>query len=970
MKRLLGTLLAICLLLPLASAQEMSLEWLETALKNTPEGISRVDLLNHVAEKVRIAKPSQAQDRADEARKLSRKLKYAPGEARANFLLGLISLETNRAKKSVKYLEDALPWYEANASSQDKRSLYENLAMANQLLGKSKDETTYRQKALALRQQAELANAEERIDALRSETNTQRSVVESARRELEIAEQEKEEMAEELEVQRTRLLEEELKMVKLQHQNDSLDLLKAELQQENLRQEQDLLKGRLLRNWLIAGGALLLLLGLGGWQRYRFIQEKKQTRFEQQKAQRLQQVDQLKDQFLANTSHELRTPLNGIIGLAEALYDRTGNESPESQRENLSMIISSGKRLSNLVNDLLDFSKIRSNTLDLVQKPVDLQSLVEVVVRINRTMASQKDLVIENEVSSDLVAVMADEDRLMQILHNLVGNAVKFTPEGSVTIRAVQQEDWVEVSVTDTGIGVPPTKQAAIFEAFVQADGSTQREFVGTGLGLSISKRLAELHGGRMWLESEPGLGSVFYFTLPTTSEAIMQDIEPQVSRPIIHAEPQPLLAQRVSVVPENQGKTDAFRILIVDDEPINQQVLKQHLDDTNYEIYYASHGGEALTAIDSKVSFDLVLLDIMMPQMSGYEVCQRIREQYLPSQLPVIMITAKNQVEDLVAGLAHGANDYISKPFSKDELLARIKTHLNIHNINAASQRFVPSEFLSTLGYESITDVRLGDLTEKEVTVFFSDIRGYTSLAETMTPEQNFRFVNAYSRRMGPIIRKHGGFVNQYLGDGIMAIFMQGPEKAIQASVDMQKELARYNVERKANGRMPIRVGMGLHTGKLIMGIIGDSLRTDAATISDTVNTAARMEGLTKFYGANLLVSEATLASLEDPTRFNYRYLGQVQLKGKKVAIGVYEFFDADDEVRQTLKWGVQQDFERALRHYYAREFGAAIDAFEKVISIFPDDQAATRYLAHARELQVNPPGEDWSGVETMEVK
>ena len=236
----------------------------------------------------------------------------------------------------------------------------------------------------------------------------------------------------------------------------------------------------------------------------------------------------------------------------------------------------------------------------------------------------------------------------------------------------------------------------------------------------------------------------------------------------------------------------------------------------------------------------------------------------------------------DLVEGLETGANDYITKPFSKDEFLARIKTHLNLHRINRATGKFVPNEFIHILGRESITDVKLGDNTQKEVTVFFSDIRNYTTLAESMSPDQNFRFVNAYVGRMGPIIKANQGFVNQYLGDGIMAIFKEKPDDAIAASIQMQAKLKDYNQERSSRNRKPVRAGMGMHTGLLIMGIIGDAKRNEAATISDTVNTAARMEGMTKIFGSDILISESVYRGLKHPEDFNFRYLGKVQLKGK----------------------------------------------------------------------------------------
>ena len=246
----------------------------------------------------------------------------------------------------------------------------------------------------------------------------------------------------------------------------------------------------------------------------------------------------------------------------------------------------------------------------------------------------------------------------------------------------------------------------------------------------------------------------------------------------------QPSNLPDTSMMPLSDSDPTRVHILVVDDEPINQQVLKNHLASGKFRITQAMNGEEALQLLsqtqvenhsekpvvdsDPPPPFDLVLLDVMMPRMSGYEVCQKIRERYLPSELSVIMITAKDQLQDIVQGLDLGANDYLPKPFHKEELLARIRTQLDLSKIFEVAGRFVPNDFLHSLDKERLTDVHLGDYTEWEVTVLFSDIRGYTALAESMTPEENFKFVNAFHGRMGPIIQRHNGFVNQYLLEGV----------------------------------------------------------------------------------------------------------------------------------------------------------------------------------------------------------
>jgi two-component system sensor histidine kinase ChiS len=630
---------------------------------------------------------------------------------------------------------------------------------------------------------------------------------------------------------------------------------------------------------------------------------------------RLLRVDKLKDQFLANTSHELRTPLNGIIGLAESLIDGATGQLPKAAKANLRMITSSGRRLASLVNDILDFSRIKNRELSLQIHPTDIYTLADVVLHLSKPLVKGKKLQLINAVPKEFPLVEGDESRLQQILFNLVGNAIKFTEKGYVKIGSREsptgptsrrsgevrkEQKMIEIFVEDTGIGIPENKRKAIFQEFEQADGSASREFAGTGLGLSISKKLVELHGGQMWVESDVGKGSRFYFSIPI-SDRTAKVIPPTVSKPLeapaftMDLPEETAVAEDASPAIDPKDDSEQVRILVVDDEAINQQVLRNHLSSKNYHLISAMNGEEALRAIESGPPFDLVLLDIMMPRMSGYEVCEKIREKYLPSELPIIMITAKNQVQDLVQGFAMGANDYLAKPFSKAEFLARVKTQLNLRHIQEATGRFVPYEFIRALDKEGITDVKLGDHVAREVTVLFTDIRDYTKLAESMDPEENFLFVNDYLGKMGPVIQAHSGFINQYLGDGIMAIFQHRSEDALMAAIAMQDAVRAYNKDQTRNGRSPIRVGMGMHTGSLIMGIIGDHRRTEAATISDTVNTASRMEGLTKYFNASILLSEYSLAAIADPAQFSLRYLGLVKVKGKKTPIEVYECFDGD---------------------------------------------------------------------------
>ena len=540
--------------------------------------------------------------------------------------------------------------------------------------------------------------------------------------------------------------------------------------------------------------------------------------------------------------------------------------------------------------------------------------------------------------------------------------------------------NMLAISISDTGIGIPRNKFDSIFQSFEQGDGSTAREYGGTGLGLSVTRSLVELHGGTISVESEVGEGSIFTFTLPLSgverSEAAETKTTPQEE--IIHSidlteeleEVEETSEEATQEFPEVAFATDngeRIKVLVVDDEPVNRQVLENHLSIAGYDVTQAADGRQALELLRAGKKFDLVLLDIMMPKMNGYEVCNVMRENYLASELPVVMLTAKNQIRDLVDGFSAGANDYLTKPFAKDELLSRIKTQLNLRYINIATSKFVPSEFLRVLGKDHITDIRLGDYDEQQVTVLFTDIRGYTTLAEKMTPEDNFRFVNAYNKRMGPIIEEQKGFVNQYYGDGIMAIFSEVHGGAIHAAVNMQLAIQEYNVYREDTGKVPIRVGMGMHTGALIMGIIGYGARLSPATISDTVNTAARVESLTKHFGANILLSETTMSAIEDPTGFHFRLMGLVQMKGKKTAVRIYECFDGDEPDQRELKLKTLDVYEDAITRYFDRSFKETKSACEYILAENPGDVPAQRLLAKATAYLESGVPDDWAGIEEM---
>ena len=434
--------------------------------------------------------------------------------------------------------------------------------------------------------------------------------------------------------------------------------------------------------WL-AWWAYLIYLAIGAAIIYAiFRSQRNKIRAEQAQVEYLRSLDKMKDEFLANTSHELRTPLNGIIGLTESLIDEHQDDLHLKSRSHLKMIAGSARRLSNLINDILDFSRIKTEGLELHLKPVSLEAVCNSIVTMVSPLAEKKDLDITLNIDANLPNVLADEDRLQQILYNLIGNAIKFTHTGHVRIGAVQHNNKVQVSIEDTGIGIPDSQIENIFDSFAQGRGEESREFEGTGLGLTVAKNLVELHRGAITVTSEVDRGSTFTFELETSDQPLALDAiaTSEIINKVVEMSHVDATEELVTESPNiDLGQ---FHILVVDDDPVNRQVLISQLSLHNYRISEAADGFQAIEVLERDTSIDLILLDVMMPRMTGYETALRIRATHPVHDLPIIFVTAKHLASDLVKGFVSGGNDFLVKPISKNELLSRVKTHLQLLDI------------------------------------------------------------------------------------------------------------------------------------------------------------------------------------------------------------------------------------------------------------------------------------------------
>lgn len=268
------------------------------------------------------------------------------------------------------------------------------------------------------------------------------------------------------------------------------------------------------------------------------------------------------------------------------------------------------------------------------------------------------------------------------------------------------------------------------------------------------------------------------------------------------------------------------------------------------------------------------------------------------------------------------------------------------LSKLNQSYSRFLPKQFLRFLGHESIVEVSLGESVQKEMSILFSDIRSFTTLSETMTLAENFKFINSYLSRMEPLITTNYGFIDKYIGDAIMALFGRCPDDAVKAALGMLLELNKYNIIRKKNNKLPIKIGIGINTGSLMLGTVGGINRMDTTVISDSVNLASRLQDLTKVYGASLIISQHTFFALKDYRKYNYRFLGQVKVQGKKDVVSLFEFFDADPPEIIEFKIKTKTLFEQGVISYYSEQKERSTQIFQRIINLNNQDQAAYFYL------------------------
>ena len=420
----------------------------------------------------------------------------------------------------------------------------------------------------------------------------------------------------------------------------------------------------------VAGSISALALLVFAWRRRIIRHEAIRGQLEQAVAERTSQLAEQtaraeresrhKSEFLANISHELRTPMNGIIGMSNILLE---TRLDAGQNDHLSTLKFSAESLLTLLNDILDFSKVHAGHLEIAPVQFNLIDTVSGIVKMFALSASEKGLALDWSIAPGVRPfLLADDTRLRQVLVNLVGNALKFTLEGGVTLaveetaESTPEKAMLHFIVADTGIGIPRDKLQTIFEPFRQADGSTSRRFGGTGLGLAISTKLIELLGGKIWLESMEGQGSIFHFTIACPVVTQVPAETPAAGRTL-------------------ETPLPPMRILVVEDNKVNQKVARILLERAGHTVAIANNGREALEHV-AATQFDAVLMDVQMPELDGMDATRliRIREKASGAHLPIIAMTAHAMVGDEQRCLEAGMDAYVQKPIQPAKLFAAIR--------------------------------------------------------------------------------------------------------------------------------------------------------------------------------------------------------------------------------------------------------------------------------------------------------
>jgi len=424
--------------------------------------------------------------------------------------------------------------------------------------------------------------------------------------------------------------------------------------------------------WWASWWAWLLYLGIlaaGAWRYYQYLLNR---RLSEQEKLRLKELDDFKTRFFTNITHEFRTPLTVMLGMSEQLVK---DETDDPKRNKLGLIKRSGENLLRLINQILDLAKLESNTLKMNYIQGDILTFIQYVTESLHSLANAQNLMLRVESEQSKIVIDYDPERFLQIIHNLLSNAIKFTPSGGkVVIRADVKGQWLHVSVTDSGAGIPPEELPHLFERFFQARNQEHAKAGGTGIGLSLTRELVKAMGGEISVESSMGVGSTFLVRLPITNNSAwaasgdnvkIETWKPSLAKPQITHSEEPMQSHPLT----------APTVLLVEDNPDVVEYLSACLKE-HYYLDFAYNGQAGIDMALENVP-DLIVSDVMMPYKDGFEVLENLKTDERTSHIPIVLLTAKADIQSRLAGLRKGADAYLSKPFHQEELLVTLENLL-----------------------------------------------------------------------------------------------------------------------------------------------------------------------------------------------------------------------------------------------------------------------------------------------------
>jgi GAF domain-containing protein/class 3 adenylate cyclase len=629
------------------------------------------------------------------------------------------------------------------------------------------------------------------------------------------------------------------------------------------------------------------------------VQQSRLYQTTRQQAEQLLELDRQKTEFFQNVSHEFRTPLTLMIGpLESAVAQAQGLDHEQSM-----IALRNSRRLLRLVNQLLDIQRLNAGQMQPHFRPCNLLEFVTQVVASFYPYCEKKQIRLTTALQ-DCPWVYLDVEKFDKVLYNLLSNAIKFTaPGGEIEVTLSLAQEYCLIQVRDTGIGIRSDQLPFLFDRFRQADGSASRSHEGSGLGLALVKELVELHGGQVTVDSTYGAGTIFTVCLRPGKLHLPAH---QVSEIPVELEPSRATVELADVeieleekAQDREGKTadpgernekrgqtavergaSIAKILVVEDNADMRRYISGVLRRAGHEVHTARHGGEGLQVAQS-VSPHLIVTDLMMPNVSGLEMIQMIRQDQGLKGIPVILLTAKADEETRIEGTEMGADAYLSKPFNDRELLAEVRNllalkenerkvaELNTYLTQSVLRRFLPPTLVEKAGMgELLLDLRP---EPRMITIVFSDIIGFTQLSNTLRSRKVSELLNEYLTEMTHTIFEHGGTVDKFMGDAILAIFGSPEEispneqvrRAIAAARQMYRTLAKLNDRWQAQGiTQQVQFRCGIHQGTAVVGMFGGAERADYTAIGPSVNIAARIQEAAE--PSTILVSAAVADYLE----------------------------------------------------------------------------------------------------------